>query len=438
MYRPGNRKSRILLFTNIILAVTSLMMYIFLVIEKRKSKVKRVGRLSEQQTSGINDLPKIELFHVEPFLRITVEKLKLGPLHMGILGFILYYGVTFIINLIQGTAIPVNWINGINTLPYPNTVTNFIAQLVPVTKISSPMLTDIPHLVAGIMTGLSLGVGTHAVNEAEEFAKYLKREKLFDAKPQDYDNLVIRFNKACRNLWPRIVAIAIGLSVLIVFVSLASSPLHKAWWGYRTHGIAGYYLAVILAWWVYFAVWAAMCVLLSYSIYWDFLKNHSCVIRPSWPDGSNGLRMWGDIILEALLCSLGVGLVLYSVYKYGYFGIERTPAYWIIVFLYLGFLPFFLFASISPLVSNVQKSKLRELDQLARKIQMKHRTALMYIETGDLSKSYFKLIHEIEQLREHFRIVDGVSIWPFNMRLLQTWVVTYLLQVALAIFQVIK
>jgi hypothetical protein len=365
-------------------------------------------------------------------LFMTLEKLRLKPFQMFILGFMFYYGVTFILNLVQGTAIPTAWINALENVPDLGIVLHRIFAFLPQKDIQAYMLLDIPHLIAGIMVGVSLGLCTHALQRGIKFYRYMLRENLFNTSIEEYINLAVQVNSCFKWVWARVIALLLGLAILIAFLLLTNTPYSRMWWGSSNHGIAGYYLSFALAFWVYLATWAGVCFIRALPTYTNFLKKHLCLIRPIWPDGANGLQLWGNTIFEVIFAALGIGMVLLAVSKLGYFGIEKTPYFWAVVFCYFIILPIIFTIPIAPLVANVARSKNKEMDKIAKEIQRRHDLFLTNLADGKLS---IKLTKEIDQLQEVYTRIESVSIWPVNKKLIQSSLTTYVIQIGLLVLQ---
>src|SRR6187397_2674469 len=101
-----NRSVYFLFFIATISFSMATWLYLLLFPSKRRDLSGFHSGPLEHSSAYTTTIPEIGIARSEPFLFMTLEKLRLKPFQMFILGFMFYYGVTFILNLVQGTAIP--------------------------------------------------------------------------------------------------------------------------------------------------------------------------------------------------------------------------------------------------------------------------------------------------------------------------------------------
>jgi len=376
-----------------------------------------------------------KVYKNDKLLNLAIDKYGFHPLLYGFLGFTFYYIIPLLLNIFQGTAFNDKVLLKISDTPIL-CLFSPLFNLMPNKNILKPVFTDAPHLIAGIVVGVILCLwGSYLLFNTYKLQIYLMRNKLYEIESDVSRKIILKLNKTFDNIYIRIVALFMGLVIFINFILVALSDNNLEWWGNIKYGYSGIYLGLVCGFITYYTFYAAVACIFSIPTYFLLFKKLKLNIYPYWPDGSNGLRPLGNFIIQIALASMSLSIVLFSVLKFGYVGIENSTFFWSIIIMYILILPLFLLLPLIPIVKNTRKAKFKELKIISSEINKYYYKLKKILSDNGLDKNYSKSLSKISELEKHFELVNSISVWPFNIRLMQTWFISYLLQIVILILQ---
>jgi hypothetical protein len=201
------------------------------------------------------------------------------------------------------------------------------------------------------------------LNAAPRALSTLARDSGLRATHDQYCDVVDRIQAQLAS--PRIFILPLSgaAGAVISFQWLEKLPNLTQWWGHVDYGPAGLLLAinvgVVIGIGILFG--EVMSVLMGgfYRLFRAPLD-----LRPLHPDGCGGFSSLGTVfvIVYCVLACGGLGFT--AVYYFGYFGLERTPFFWLCVGVYLAAVFLLVFAPLIWVAARLEAEQKRVLRSL--------------------------------------------------------------------------
>lgn len=260
--------------------------------------------------------------------------------------------------------------------------------------------------------------------------------EIITSPEEEVNKLFYRFQKKSDSIFIHVLFVIISLVGFFIFIGFTRGENFIMWWGNVEYGWAGIYFALIIFVMLYHGLFILYISYLFVIFIRDLMKFH-IKLRPFHPDNCNGYKPLGNIILILFGLSIVVAIAVFIVLFLGFLDLQKTVFIWFLIMGCLGLTPLLLLLPSYFVVSKLKAEKNKLLQIIERRMNQI---------TGELEKQliddegvgYHDKIDDLLKVKDSFSIYNDITVWPYNIKLIQTIVLTYILQIALLLYESMK
>ncbi|MDE2476448.1 MAG: hypothetical protein KGO48_15455 [Alphaproteobacteria bacterium] len=366
-------------------------------------------------------------------LRKLIPAIGINPWQAGVLTFSAYWGLPFILCLLQGTLIKREAAGQLALQIFPlqihvPLIDRELNHFVAFQKLSGPYalayMNDRTHFLFAVLLAAGAAVWMYAITELPQAVMKLHGDGVM--RSSDIARTYEKYRERAYGRQGLIVSALFAIPAAGTFIVIGEHSNAVNWWGYAGYGYAGIAMSLMIG---IMAFWGTRSLfILGYaSLMLSRLLRSPLVLRPYHPDRCSGLAPVGVMIVFFWIYSASVALAIFVTMHFGYLQIERTPVAWGITLVAAIFLPVL---AIAPLLSarnalsSAKRGVLAELEQPIARIWQRAMSDLENTGGGDVSSE----LSVASQVNEFYDLVDSTNVWPFPKQLTAAIFLANLLQ----------
>ena len=363
------------------------------------------------------------------FIRLLLDRFKLNPILIGLLVYVAYYFGTLLLGCFSKVLFPPTNLEGYSIPFFQNYIKDFTNQ-----QCTLALLADKSHFA--FSTFVVLPGTIFAMFFLRKLPRYLIEfvdNDIITSPVNEINHLFEKFQKRIKLMYVHIFIIIISIIGFVIFLRFTSNPDFSYWWGSINYGWDGRYLALMIAIMLYHGLYILYIAFLFILFIRD-LMTLQIKLRPFHPDTCNGYQPLGNIILILFALSVVVAIAVFIVLYLGFLELQNTMFMFGLIVGCLILTPLLILLPSYFVVSKI-KSEKNKLLEIIEKRMNKITTELEKQLIDDEGIAFHDKIDELLKVNDSFGIYSKINIWPYNIRLIQTIVLTYILQIVLLIYK---
>ncbi len=363
-------------------------------------------------------------------IKLLLNKLKLHPIIIGLIVYAGYYfGTMFLSGFGKVLFTPEHFDNYF----VPAVFKDFLATNT-TPDCTLAFLKDKSHFAFSTFVVLPGSIiSIYFLNKLAFFLRIFVENEIITSHINRVNGIFEKFQKRIGNIFIHIIIIIASILGFLTFFGFTRSADFIYWWGNINYGWAGIFLAFLIGFMIYHALYI---LYISY-LFVRFIKEMMSInikLRPFHPDACNGYLPLGNIIFILFGLSIVVAIAVFIVIYLGFLDLQKTVFIWVLILGCLTLTPILLLLPSYYVVSKLKSEKKKLLLIIERRMnQITEELEKQLID----EKNIANIMDELLKIKESFSIYNEISIWPFNIRLVQTIVLSYILQIALLLIELL-
>lgn len=381
------------------------------------------ARERENLPQQIEIVPYRNIFPATVFL----DKLRWPDWKIAVFVWFMYYGVTFIISLFEGIAIPGSWVVwleksvGWRTASSLKFIVNHPGVIVVIQDRTHNVFSFFLVPIGGI-------IFLKLLRTSKDMFQGIWDTGVISASEEERSWFLFKLQRNFERPANNIIAVIMGMIMWGTFVYMSNRDSLVFWWGHRNYGIAGYYLGFAMGVLTYVAVYFGIVVLEIVRGICNLMR-FPVIARPFHPDRCGGVSTIGRTLFLIYLSVAWGALTIFVVYWLGYFGLERTPTFAVVIGFYGLLTPITWIWPTLAVTKALRREKQNLLSLTARSLHEEYEVIRNKVLAGDIGEEIDLHLELIERTRRVYDLIEEIPVWPFDIRRIQAIVIGNVLQI---------
>lgn len=194
---------------------------------------------------------------------------------------------------------------------------------------------DLTHLN---FTVIACGIGSYLVYRYWQMVpsafSQVQANCIVKESADNYHSILQKSQIVISSIWLKLLMLVgfLVCAATFVYITVLLRPSH--WWGSINYGYTGLALAVMISTLFAFGIYG-LVVLNMVTILMKRILSQGINYRPLHADGYYGLKPFVNLISMNFVLVLLGGMMIFSTYYLGYFGLERTPFMYGAIVIYI-------------------------------------------------------------------------------------------------------
>ncbi len=362
-------------------------------------------------------------------LKLVLDRWKFRPLALVLIFCFFYYFVLFFWNIINGTAFTpeiIEWANSNSILG--NYTQSFFKQSYSGQSFK-PLIVDNTHTVFSfVLMPVGILIGYYFFKTANYTLTNVYKEEIIVFQEASENEYIENMQKQYRKPIYLIISILFGLLMLFTFIYMSHEASLSNWWGSSKYGFMGYYLALMMSLVAYFAFNYMFILLHTIKVIQNLMSNpiHP---RPFHYDKCSGFGILGKLIFFIYFSVGWGGIIIFTVYFLGYFGLENMFIFYFVIIIYTLITPILWLMPARIIVNKLKNEKRLLINRIEKEAQQNFDNLRMQYIDSSFGDDLDERLTKVERAQKILNIVENTPVWPFNIKLIQTIIIGNLIQI---------